>query len=335
VEVIARGRNVIGRNKNGFVISDDREFGLLGVWDGHLPAANQGRIVVDSTWHHWFNVNLRGLRTAGGNNYRDILAFFRNCAIWLAPKDQQAAMRRAGQRILLLTPTMVETLPTLTEFRPERFYPLGVAARDALGRIAPQCQSAAWFFDIVSPFMPAAALKLALNDRFEGVHNLFGGAGARLVVPHGSVVRVADHLGTQACLLALAATAYHSVALGGTREPATPPSLIIGHGIMGRLLARLTVAAGLPAPTVWETSAARRESGLGYPVVHPDDDDSRDHTAIYDVSGDASILDRVIPRLRPGGEVVRRRSWRAGCLRRRVRSGCAVGWPRCALGGSA
>jgi 3-hydroxyethyl bacteriochlorophyllide a dehydrogenase len=139
---------------------------------------------------------------------------------------------------------------------------------------------------------------------FEGVHNLFGGAGAHLVVPHGSVVRVADHLGTQACLLALAATAYHSVALGGTREPATPPSLIIGHGIMGRLLARLTVAAGLPAPTVWETSAARRESGQSYPVVHPDEDDRKDYAAIYDLSGDAGILDRVIPRLRPGGEVV-------------------------------
>jgi hypothetical protein len=172
VEVIARGRNVIGRNKGGYVITDDREFGLLGVWDGHQPAANQGRIVVDSTWHHWFNMNLRGLRTAGGNNYRDILAFFRNVAIWLAPKHEQAAMRRAGQRIILISPTLVETLPSLTEFRPERFYPLGVAARDALGRIAPQCQSAAWFFEIVSPFMPAAALKLALNDRFDGVHNL-------------------------------------------------------------------------------------------------------------------------------------------------------------------
>lgn len=172
VEVIARGRNVIGRNKAGYVITDDREFGLLGVWDGHLPAANQGRIVVDSTWHHWFNMNLRGLRTTGGNNYRDILAFFRNVAVWLAPKNEQAAMRRAGQRIILLTPSLVETLPGLTEFRPERFYLLGVAARDALGRIAPQCQSAAWFFEIVSPFMPAAALKLALNDRFDGVHNL-------------------------------------------------------------------------------------------------------------------------------------------------------------------
>jgi hypothetical protein len=172
VEVIARGRNEIGRNKGGFVVTDDREFGLLGVWDGHLPAADQGRVVVDATWHHWFNMNLRGLRTAGGNNYKDILAYFRNVAVWLAPKHQQAAMRRAGQRILLLVPSMVETTLTLRDFRPARFYHLGVAARDALGRIAPQCQSAAWFFDIVSPFMPASALKLALNDRFEGVHNL-------------------------------------------------------------------------------------------------------------------------------------------------------------------
>jgi 3-hydroxyethyl bacteriochlorophyllide a dehydrogenase len=139
---------------------------------------------------------------------------------------------------------------------------------------------------------------------FEGVHNLFGGAGARLVVPHGRVVRVDEQLGDRACLLALAATAYHSVALGGTRDPATPPSLIIGHGIMGRLLARLTVAAGLPAPTVWETSAARRHGGQDYAVIHPDDDERRDYAAIYDVSGDAGILDRVIPRLRPGGEVV-------------------------------
>ena len=34
------------------------------------------------------------------------------------------------------------------------------------------------------------------------------------------------------------------------------PELIIGHGVLGRLLARLTVAAGLPPPTVWELDAA-------------------------------------------------------------------------------
>ena len=139
---------------------------------------------------------------------------------------------------------------------------------------------------------------------FEGVHNLFGGAGARLVVPHDRVVRVAPELGADATLLALAATAYHSVALGGTREPCAPPELIIGHGVMGRLLARLTVAAGLPAPTVWDTTAARRSGAEGYRVIHPDEDERRDYATIYDVSGDASVLDRVIPRLKAGGEVV-------------------------------
>jgi 3-hydroxyethyl bacteriochlorophyllide a dehydrogenase len=38
--------------------------------------------------------------------------------------------------------------------------------------------------------------------------------------------------------------------------------------------------------------------------VHPDDDARRDYRAIYDVSGDAAILDTLIQRLAPGGEIV-------------------------------
>jgi 3-hydroxyethyl bacteriochlorophyllide a dehydrogenase len=139
---------------------------------------------------------------------------------------------------------------------------------------------------------------------FEGVHNLFGGAGSRLVVPHDRAVKLLDGQGPDAVLLALAATAYHTVACGGTRNPATPPDLIIGHGVMGRLLARLTVAAGGPAPVVWETQAERQVGGEGYSVIHPDADERKDYRAIYDVSGDADILHRVIPRLAKGGEVV-------------------------------
>jgi hypothetical protein len=172
VEIIARGRNVVGRNKGGNVISDPREFGLIGVWDGHNPDASQGRVVVDATWHHWFNVNLFGLRLENGDEYKDVLAYFRNVAIWLAPIAQQSAMRRAGQRIIMLIPSMVETISTLRDFRPESFYRLGLEARDALGKIAPQCQSAAWFFDIVSPFFPDITIDTARLDRFEGIHNL-------------------------------------------------------------------------------------------------------------------------------------------------------------------
>ena len=39
-------------------------------------------------------------------------------------------------------------------------------------------------------------------------------------------------------------------------------------------------------------------------MIHPDEDTRRDYRAVYDVSGDAQILDRLIARLAPGGEVV-------------------------------
>jgi len=108
------------------------------------------------------------------------------------------------------------------------------------------------------------------SHSFAGVHNLFGGAGSRLVVPASRVVAVGPGHAEQPVLLALAATAYHSVALGGRKDPAAPPDLILGHGVMGRLLARLTVAAGLPPPVVWETNPARRDGAQGYSVVAPD-----------------------------------------------------------------
>jgi 3-hydroxyethyl bacteriochlorophyllide a dehydrogenase len=139
---------------------------------------------------------------------------------------------------------------------------------------------------------------------FVGVRNIFGGAGSRLIVPQDRVVRVAPELGPKAVLLALAATCYHAVSLGGQRQPMVAPDLIVGHGVMGRLLARITLALGLPAPTVWETQAVRRDGATGYPVVAPDDDPRRDYNAICDVSGDASLLNGLISRLAPGGEVV-------------------------------
>jgi 3-hydroxyethyl bacteriochlorophyllide a dehydrogenase len=133
---------------------------------------------------------------------------------------------------------------------------------------------------------------------FEGVHNLFGGAASRLVVQEERTVEVQDHLGARAVLLALAATAQHALANHA------PPDLIIGHGVMGRLLARLTVVAGHTAPTVWEHNASRHAGAEGYVVGNADEDVRRDYRAIYDVSGDSQILDKAVTRLAPGGEVV-------------------------------
>ena len=136
------------------------------------------------------------------------------------------------------------------------------------------------------------------------VRGLFGGAASKIVVNDSRIASVSDTLGEKAVLLALAATAYHAVAGGGKRQPIVAPDLIVGHGVLGRLLARMTVVAGFAPPTVWETNPGRASGAEGYEVLHPDADTRRDYHAIYDVSGDSQILDRLIARLAPGGEVV-------------------------------
>ncbi|MDX2013711.1 MAG: chlorophyll synthesis pathway protein BchC [Myxococcaceae bacterium] len=129
------------------------------------------------------------------------------------------------------------------------------------------------------------------------VRGLFGGASSRVVVPASRIVQVNESLGERAVLLALAATARHAIA-GGTQ-----PDLIIGHGVLGRLLARIAVATGA-SPTVWEKNPARATGASGYRVVNPHDDARKDYRSIYDVSGDGSLLDALVGRLGRGGEIV-------------------------------
>ena len=99
-------------------------------------------------------------------------------------------------------------------------------------------------------------------------------------------------------LLALAATAYHAIAGGRT------PDLIVGHGVLGRLLARIAVLGDGEAPVVWERNPDRAHGAVGYRVLAPADDTRRDYRAIYDVSGDAGLIDTLIGRLTHGGELV-------------------------------
>ena len=137
-------------------------------------------------------------------------------------------------------------------------------------------------------------------DCFDGAYGLFGGATQRLVTTAGRVTRIDAGHGAEGALLALAATARHAMA--GLDKPM--PELIVGHGVLGRLLARLTVAAGAKPPTVWETDPGRRSGAQGYQVIAPEDDERRDYRAIYDASGNAEILNDLIGRIAKGGEIV-------------------------------
>lgn len=131
---------------------------------------------------------------------------------------------------------------------------------------------------------------------FEDVRGVFGGAASRVVISGAKALPVPERLGERAVLIALAATAWHAVA------PA-PPDLIVGHGVLGRLIARISVLHGA-SPTVWETNEQRRHGAVGYQVVDPGEDERQDYTRICDVSGDSSLLDKLITHLARKGEIV-------------------------------
>ncbi|PSL51762.1 hypothetical protein B0I31_11875 [Saccharothrix carnea] len=88
---------------------DASTFGAIGAYDGHQVGV--GRVAVDATWHHFFNINLVGDPTvpddpvksvgfaasaSGRAAYEEIKAYFRNIAVWLSrPADQEAMWWRA------------------------------------------------------------------------------------------------------------------------------------------------------------------------------------------------------------------------------------------------
>jgi len=128
-----------------------QEIGLASAYDGHN--VDVGRILADSTWHHWFDINITGIAAppspyagydatvAGQAALKKIDAYFLNCGVWLAPPDRQAEMRNATWWSILWTDHILELSPETP------IYILGGEAMDALGRRASRCTVHAWIWD--------------------------------------------------------------------------------------------------------------------------------------------------------------------------------------------
>lgn len=135
---------------------------------------------------------------------------------------------------------------------------------------------------------------------FEGAAGLFGATAERLIVPGPRTIPIEPHMAEDAVLLALAATAHRAV-----RRSATSVDMVIGHGVLGRLIARIAVALGQTPPQVLETNAHRRTGADGYHVIDPASGADRAPCAcIIDASGDPAALDGAITNLTRGGTLV-------------------------------
>ena len=79
-EIVAWGTD----KRNGAI------YGITTAYDG--DPAHVGRIVADSTWHHYFNINLAGFPNPSPA-LNSIADFYVNLAVWLAPAAKRAEMR--------------------------------------------------------------------------------------------------------------------------------------------------------------------------------------------------------------------------------------------------
>ena len=156
-------------------------FPLLSAYDGHR--AGVGRVLCDSTWHHFVNVNLIGILEGGtfddfatpgidqGKHDgflssaagRAVLArireYYVNTAVWLATPAAQDRMRaRAWWEVVwndrVVEATVMDPAVRSADLPLLDLHHIGVHARDVLGREAGACQALRWAFPVLDRVWP-------------------------------------------------------------------------------------------------------------------------------------------------------------------------------------
>ena len=110
-------------------------------------SANVGRIVADSTWHHYFNVNLNLFLPPGDEDSAadQIGQFYSNLAMWLAPYNIRFEMARVMVDYLARDPHIFEdagppTQDTSVEARMVEALTIGRRAFSLLSELASPCE---------------------------------------------------------------------------------------------------------------------------------------------------------------------------------------------------
>jgi hypothetical protein len=166
-EVFAHVTDNTGEGSIVDVASKAKKFGVIGAYDGHL--ANVGRVVVDSTFHHFVNINVIASEAnspdadkqigfaysaAGEDAYDQIRAYWRNIAIWLARSSQQQAMfyrtlwaARWDSQLRMVLPGMARR----ENISWDEMVQYGGTVRATLGRLVSPCASFNWLFAEENP----------------------------------------------------------------------------------------------------------------------------------------------------------------------------------------
>lgn len=113
---------------------------LIVAYDG--TAVNRGRIVADSSWHHYFNDNLEGLLFPApvGSKADQIGQFYANLAIWLCPTHKRQQMADVMEQWIVNQPVVLEGFGSVSTEQLAVLLGTGGAALNLLKRVASPCE---------------------------------------------------------------------------------------------------------------------------------------------------------------------------------------------------
>ena len=156
-------------------------FGVVCAYDGHR-AAGKGRVVCDSTWHHFVNVNLIGVLEGGGFDefsvsgedaskhdgflssaaglaaLSKIKNYYTNIGVWMSPPAKHDCFHRLTWWEVIFSDRLIEATLTSPDIALDRIpastlMHIGIHARDVFARRAGQCQTLEWLINWLRPFI--------------------------------------------------------------------------------------------------------------------------------------------------------------------------------------
>ncbi len=113
---------------------------ILAAYDG--DGARVGRIVADSSWHHYFNINLaRFEQPAARNSASDQIGqFYGNLALWLCPARKRFEMAAVMARTLARDPLIMEEIGPIANTDKINKGKAGVLGHRLLSSLASPCE---------------------------------------------------------------------------------------------------------------------------------------------------------------------------------------------------
>jgi hypothetical protein len=175
-KVIARARvfepHTTDNQSECFPVTQRDSFGAIAAYDGQQVEV--GRVVVDSSFHHFIFMNVAGFRKAsqipgsiGDRVYEQITNYFRNIATWLAPSTMQDDMRNrtlwAACWAYPLNEALLSVGKKVLEAKEWRsILHVGAAARSTLAGMGFDCEALHWTSDLIK--IMGGSNQIALPD---------------------------------------------------------------------------------------------------------------------------------------------------------------------------